>query len=78
MDTDKETKKLTTKESRFVDFYTTVAKFNATKAHELAGYSARDSETRASMAGKVYRKQHIRDAIKRILSCFRVQHQEFA
>lgn len=56
-------KALTPKESLFVEAYCTVAKFNATKAYQSAGYS--DLKHASSRGSAMLRKPHVKAAIEK-------------
>ena len=71
--TNQEEIKLTFKEQRFVDFYTTVARFNATRAHELAGFKAKNNNVRRVLACKLLAKGNIQAKIKEVLN---KEHEE--
>lgn len=59
---------LTPLELRFVEAYCGVARYNATKAHELAGYSATTYDGRRTNAHKVLTKDHVQKAVAARLS----------
>jgi len=63
-----ENDKLTYKEKRFVDFYVTTARFNATVAHEMAGYKAKNKETRWVLASRLLSKAKVKAAIDDVLN----------
>jgi len=61
---------LTAKEERFCREY--FIDFNQTRAHERAGYKAKNDETRAALASKLFRKGKVENRIKE----FALKYQE--
>ena len=62
-----EEKKLTYKEQRFIQFYVTSARFNGSLAHELAGYKAKNTHVRSTLAAKLLAKDSIKSKVEAIL-----------